>query len=166
MKQLISLEINGETHELAVQPYASLLQVLRETARLTATKRGCDSGGCGCCTVLVDGKARYSCMTLAMQVKDSKITTVEGLRENGGLDVIQQSFIDADAVQCGYCTCGIMMAAKQLLADNPNPDEYDIRKGISGNLCRCTGYTKIVDAIRTAATCSANWYCSSSSGHR
>ena len=91
-------------------------------------------------------------MTLALQVKDRKVTTVEGLRTDGELDVIQQSFIDADAVQCGYCTCGIMMAAKQLLADNPDPGEDDIRKGISGNLCRCTGYTKIVDAIKLAAT--------------
>ena len=151
MKQVITLDINGEVHEVAVQPYDSLLDTLRGTAGLTASKRGCDSGGCGCCTVLVDGKAVYSCMTLALQVGDRKVTTVEGLRTDGELDAIQQSFIDADAVQCGYCTCGIMMAAKQLLADNPDPGEDDIRKGISGNLCRCTGYTKIVDAIKLAA---------------
>ncbi|MCY3750550.1 MAG: (2Fe-2S)-binding protein [Gammaproteobacteria bacterium] len=151
MKQVITLDINGEVHEVAVQPYDSLLDTLRGTAGLTASKRGCDSGGCGCCTVLVDGKAVYSCMTLALQVKGRAVTTVEGLRSNGELDPIQQSFIDADAVQCGYCTCGIMMAAKQLLADNPDPGEDDIRKGISGNLCRCTGYTKIVDAIKLAA---------------
>ena len=151
MKQVITLDINGEVHEVAVQPYQSLLDTLRGTAGLTASKRGCDSGGCGCCTVLVDGKAVYSCMTLALQVKGRAVTTVEGLRSNGELDPIQQSFIDADAVQCGYCTCGIMMAAKQLLADNPDPGEDDIRKGISGNLCRCTGYTKIVDAIKLAA---------------
>ncbi len=152
MKQVITLDINGEVHEVAVQPYDSLLDTLRGTTGLTASKRGCDSGGCGCCTVLVDGRAVYSCMTLALQVGDRKVTTVEGLRSNGELDVIQQSFIDADAVQCGYCTCGIMMAAKQLLADNPDPGEDDIRKGISGNLCRCTGYTKIIDAIKLAAT--------------
>ena len=151
MKQVISLTVNGEAHELAVQPYDSLLDTLRGTAGLTASKKGCDSGGCGCCTVLVDGKAVYSCMTLALQVKGREVTTVEGLRTDGELDVIQQSFIDADAVQCGYCTCGIMMAAKQLLADNPDPGEADIRKGISGNLCRCTGYTKIIDAIKLAA---------------
>ena len=151
MKQVISLTVNGEAHELAVQPYDSLLDTLRGTAGLTASKKGCDSGGCGCCTVLVDGKAVYSCMTLALQVKGREVTTVEGLRTDGELDVVQQSFIDADAVQCGYCTCGIMMAAKQLLADNPDPGEADIRKGISGNLCRCTGYTKIVDAIKLAA---------------
>ncbi|MDE0155480.1 MAG: (2Fe-2S)-binding protein [Gammaproteobacteria bacterium] len=151
MKQVISLNVNNEAHEVAVQPYDSLLDTLRGTAGLTASKRGCDSGGCGCCTVLVDGRAVYSCMTLALQVKGRAVTTVEGLRSNGELDPIQQSFIDADAVQCGYCTCGIMMAAKQLLADNPDPGEDDIRKGISGNLCRCTGYTKIVDAIKLAA---------------
>ena len=151
MKQVISLNVNNEAHEVAVQPYDSLLDTLRGTVGLTASKKGCDSGGCGCCTVLVDGRAVYSCMTLALQVKDRKVTTVEGLRTDGELDAIQQSFIDADAVQCGYCTCGIMMAAKQLLADNPDPGEDDIRKGISGNLCRCTGYTKIIDAIKLAA---------------
>ncbi len=151
MKQVISLDINSELHEVAVQPYDSLLDTLRRTVGLTASKRGCDSGGCGCCTVLVDGKAVYSCMTLAMQVRDKHITTVEGLRNKDELDAIQQAFIDADAVQCGYCTCGIMMAAKQLLSENPDPSEDDIRKGISGNLCRCTGYTKIVDAIKLAA---------------
>ena len=151
MKQVISLNVNNEAHEVAVQPYDSLLDTLRGTVGLTASKKGCDSGGCGCCTVLVDGRAVYACMTLALQVKDRKVTTVEGLRTDGELDAIQQSFIDADAVQCGYCTCGIMMAAKQLLADNPDPGEDDIRKGISGNLCRCTGYTKIVDAIKLAA---------------
>ena len=152
MKQVISLNVNNEAHEVAVQPYDSLLDTLRGTVGLTASKKGCDSGGCGCCTVLVDGRAVYACMTLALQVKDRKVTTVEGLRTDGELDVIQQSFIDADAVQCGYCTCGVMMAAKQLLADNPDPGEDDIRKGISGNLCRCTGYTKIVDAVKLAAT--------------
>ncbi len=151
MKQIIQLDVNDEVHEIAVQPYDSLLRALRETLGLNASKRGCDSGGCGCCTVLLDGKAVYSCMTMAMQVKDRKVTTVEGLGKVAGLDPIQQAFIDADAVQCGYCTCGIMMAAKQLLAENPNPDEDAIRKGISGNLCRCTGYQKIIEAIQLAS---------------
>ena len=151
MKQIIQLDVNDEVHEIAVQPYDSLLRALRETLGLNASKRGCDSGGCGCCTVLLDGKAVYSCMTMAMQVKDRKVTTVEGLGKAAGLDPIQQAFIDADAVQCGYCTCGIMMAAKQLLAENPNPDEDAIRKGISGNLCRCTGYQKIIEAIQLAS---------------
>ena len=152
MKEVIELTINNETHELAVHPYDNLLRTLRETLVLTGTKRGCDSGGCGCCTVLVDGKAVYSCMTMVMSVVGKSITTVEGLAADGELDPIQQAFIDADAVQCGYCTCGIMMASKQLLMENPDPSEAEIRKGISGNLCRCTGYTKIVDAIQLAAT--------------
>lgn len=151
MKQIIKLEINGEVHELAVEPYESLLSTLRNRAGLSGTKRGCDSGGCGCCTVLVDGKAVYSCMTMVMSMQGRKITTVEGLAENGNLDSLQQAFIDAGAVQCGYCTCGIMMASKELLENNPDPDEDEIRKGISGNLCRCTGYQKIVDAIKLAA---------------
>ena len=152
MKQVIQLDVNNEVLEVAVQPHDSLLRTLRETLGLNGSKRGCDSGGCGCCTVLLDGKAVYSCMTLVMQVRDRQVTTVEGLGDGTGLDRVQQAFIDADAVQCGYCTCGIIMAAKQLLAENPNPDEGAIRKGISGNLCRCTGYQKIVDAVHLAAT--------------
>ncbi len=151
MKQIIQLDINNEVHELAVEPYDSLLRTIRDQAGMIGTKRGCDSGGCGCCTVLVDGKAVYSCMTMVMSVQDKKITTVEGLPDKGELDPIQQAFIDAGAVQCGYCTCGIIMASKQLLEDNPAPSEDEIRKGISGNLCRCTGYQKIVDAIKLAA---------------
>ncbi len=151
MKQIIQLDINNELHEVAVEKSDTLIRVLRERLGMQATKRGCDSGGCGCCTVLVDGQAVYSCMTFALSLEGKKVTTVEGLASGGKLDPIQQAFIDADAVQCGYCTCGIMMAARQLLNDNPNPDEDEIRKGISGNLCRCTGYQKIVDAIKLAA---------------
>ena len=151
MKQMIEIDINNEVHECAVEPYDSLLRTIRDKAGMIGTKRGCDSGGCGCCTVLVDGKAVYSCMTMVMSVVDKKIITVEGLPKDGELDPLQQAFIDADAVQCGYCTCGIMMASKQLLADNPNPSEEEIRKGISGNLCRCTGYQKIVEAIKLAS---------------
>ena len=156
MKQIIEIDINDEVHELAVEPYDSLLRTIRDKAGMIGTKRGCDSGGCGCCTVLVDGKAVYSCMTMVMSVQDKKITTVEGLPNNGELDPLQQAFIDAGAVQCGYCTCGIMMASKQLLEDNPDPSEEEIRKGISGNLCRCTGYQKIVDAIKLAAATTNN----------
>ncbi len=151
MKQIINIDINNEVHEVAIEKSDTLIKVLRERLGMQATKRGCDSGGCGCCTVLVDGQAVYSCMTFALSLDGKKITTVEGLVQDGKLDAIQQAFIDADAVQCGYCTCGIMMAARQLLNNNPNPDEEEIRKGISGNLCRCTGYTKIVDAIKLAA---------------
>lgn len=151
MKQIIQINVNNEVHEVAVEKSDTLIRVLRERLGMQATKRGCDSGGCGCCTVLVDGQAVYSCMTFALSLEGKKVTTVEGLAQDGTLDPIQQAFIDADAVQCGYCTCGIMMAARQLLNDNPNPDEDEIRKGISGNLCRCTGYQKIVDAIKLAA---------------
>jgi len=151
MKQVIELEINGEVQELVVEPYDSLLHCLRDGANLLAAKRGCDSGGCGCCTVLVDGEAIYSCMTSVLSVRGKKITTVEGLATDGDLDPIQQAFIDTGAVQCGYCTCGMMMASKNLLDHNPHPTEEEVRKGISGNLCRCTGYTKIVDAVMLAA---------------
>ena len=154
MKQIINIDINNELHQVAIEKSDTLVTVLRERLGMQATKRGCDSGGCGCCTVLVDGRAVYSCMTFALSLEGKKITTVEGLVKDGKLDAIQQAFIDTAAVQCGYCTCGVMMAAKQLLNDNPNPDEEEIRKGISGNLCRCTGYTKIVDAIKLAATSS------------
>jgi carbon-monoxide dehydrogenase small subunit len=152
MKQVIELNINDETHEVAVEPYDTLLRTLRERIGLIGTKRGCDSGGCGCCTVLVDGKAVYSCMTYVRSVTDKAITTIEGLARNGELDPLQEAFIEASAVQCGYCTCGIIMSAKELLSSNSNPDEQEIRKAISGNLCRCTGYSKIVDAIKLAAS--------------
>ncbi len=155
MKQLISLVINGEVHELAVAPQDSLLQVLREDLGLIGTKKGCDTGGCGCCTVQVDGKAVYSCMIYAMSVQDKSVVTIEGVAVNGTLDPLQQAFIDAGAVQCGYCTCGTIMAARELLATVSNPDEEQIRHAIAGNLCRCTGYQKIVDAIKLAAANSA-----------
>ncbi len=155
MKQLISIEINGEVHELAVAPQDSLLHVLREELGLIGTKKGCDTGGCGCCTVQIDGRAVYSCMTYAMSVQGKPVVTIEGITENGQLDPLQQAFIDAGAVQCGYCTCGTIMAARELLATVPDPDESQIRHAIAGNLCRCTGYQKIVDAIKLAAANSA-----------
>jgi carbon-monoxide dehydrogenase small subunit len=151
MKQLISLEVNGEIHELAVALDASLLNVLRDELGLIGAKRGCDSGGCGCCTVHVDGQAVYSCMMYALSAQGLSITTIEGLGEEGKLDALQQAFVQEGAVQCGYCTCGMIMSARQLLRDQPQPGEDDIRHGIAGNLCRCTGYHKIVQAIKTAA---------------
>lgn len=151
MKKLMTLEVNGETHELAVDPDATLLAVLRGQLGLTGPKRGCDSGGCGCCTVHLDGRAVYSCMTYALSAQGRRVTTVEGLGREGALDPLQQAFVDAGAVQCGYCTCGFIMTAKELLAELPDPDEDAIRHGIAGNLCRCTGYQKIVDAIKLAA---------------
>jgi len=151
MKQLVTLNINGEQHELAISPDATLLTVLREDLGLLGTKRGCDTSACGCCTIHIDGKAVYACVVYAMSVQGGEITTIEGLGENGKLDPLQDAFIEAGAVQCGYCTCGMIMSAKQLLNEEPNPDEEQIRHAIAGNLCRCTGYAKIVDAIKMAA---------------
>lgn len=152
MKHLVNLEINGELHELAVESDATLLQVLREELGLQGTKKGCDSGGCGCCTVLLDGRAVYSCMVFAMTAQDKKIMTIEGLMKNGKLDPIQEAFVQAGAVQCGYCTSGMIMATKEFLLSASSPNELEIRQAISGNLCRCTGYHKIVAAIRMAAS--------------
>ena len=153
MKKLITLDVNGESHEVAVEPEESLLQVLRERLELTGPKKGCDSGGCGCCSVHVDGRVVYSCMMYAVGVQGRAVTTIEGVGTSGAsLHPLQQAFIEAGAVQCGYCTCGMIMAAKQLLDEVRNPDEERIRQAISGNLCRCTGYTKIIDAIQLAAS--------------
>lgn len=151
MKKMIELDVNGERHELAVSPDASLLNVLRGELELIGPKKGCDSGGCGCCSVHVDGRVVYSCMMYAVAAQGRAITTVEGIGTAERLHPLQQAFIDAGAVQCGYCTSGIMMAAKELLENTPAPDEDTIRHAIAGNLCRCTGYSKIVDAIKLAA---------------
>jgi carbon-monoxide dehydrogenase small subunit len=151
MKQLISLKVNGEEHELAIAPDATLLKVLRDELGLLGTKRGCDTSACGCCTVHLDGKAVYACVVYAMSVQDRAVTTIEGLGQIGTMDPLQEAFVESGAVQCGYCTCGMIMASRQLLDENPNPDEQQIRHAIAGNLCRCTGYTKIVDAIKLAA---------------
>lgn len=154
MKKLIRLNVNGDDHELAVSPDETLLGVLRGHLDLIGPKRGCDSGGCGCCTVQVDGKAVYSCMMYAVSAQGRDIITIEGIGRDGELDPLQQAFIDAGAVQCGYCTSGIIMVAKELLNTLDNPDEDEIRHAIAGNLCRCTGYQKIVDAIKLAAAAS------------
>ena len=150
MNELVTLEINGERHELAVAPSETLLEVLRNQMRLIGSKRGCDSGGCGCCTVHVDGKAVYSCMVFARSLQNRKVTTIEGLVQDGELDPLQTAFIEEGAVQCGYCTCGMIMTAKEFLATAEQPDEQQIRHAIAGNLCRCTGYHKIVEAIKVA----------------
>jgi carbon-monoxide dehydrogenase small subunit len=150
----ITLEINGAAQQLEVAPSETLLQVLRDRLRLIGAKRGCDSGGCGCCTVHVDGKAVYSCMTFAGSLQDRKVTTIEGLSSGSELDPLQLAFVEEGAVQCGYCTCGMIMSAKEFLATNEQPDEDQIRHAIAGNLCRCTGYTKIVNAIKVAGTSS------------
>jgi carbon-monoxide dehydrogenase small subunit len=152
MKNSVTFEINGERQEFTVAPHETLLQVLRGQTLLIGTKRGCDSGGCGCCTVHVDGKAVYSCMVFARSLQDRKVTTIEGLAPDGELDPLQTAFVEEGAVQCGYCTCGMIMTAKEFLATEDEPDEEQIKHAIAGNLCRCTGYTKIVEAIKVAGT--------------
>lgn len=152
MNQLVRLEINGERMELALEPSETLLHVLRNKLGMIGTKRGCDSGGCGCCTVHVDGKAVYSCMVFAQSLQNRKVTTIEGLAHEGKLDPLQTAFIEKGAVQCGYCTCGMIMTAKEFLQKEPQPDEEQIRHAIAGNLCRCTGYQKIVEAIKAAGS--------------
>ena len=152
MKQMISLQVNGDTYELAVNPWKTLNEVLREDIKLTGTKLGCGTGDCGACTVLIDGKSVSSCLTLAVEVQGMTITTIEGMAPNAEeLHPIQESFIEKGAIQCGYCTPGMIMSTTFLLKNNPHPTEAEIRAGLSGNLCRCTGYNKIVDAIGDAA---------------
>lgn len=151
MKKIISLTVNGVPHELAVEPRRTLLELLREDLGLTGTKKGCGIGDCGTCTVLLDGVATFSCLTLAIQADGCSVETVEGLAENGQLNRLQQAFVDHGAIQCGFCTPGMLMTATELLRRNHHPDEKEIRRAISGNLCRCTGYQKIVEAIRAAS---------------
>ena len=151
MKQLMTLKINGEQHELALSPDTTLLKVLRDELGMLGTKRGCDTSACGCCTVHLDGKAVYSCVVYAAAVQGSEITTIEGIGGDDGPHPLQSAFVEAGAVQCGFCTCGMIMSAKQLLDEQEKPDEEQIRQAISGNLCRCTGYTRIDDAIKLAA---------------
>jgi len=151
MKKIISLTVNGVEHEVAVEPRRTLLEVIREDLGLTGTKKGCGIGDCGTCTVLLDGVATFSCLTLAVQADGCTVETVEGLAENGKLNRLQQSFVDHGAIQCGYCTPGMLMTATELLRRDPHPDEDDIRRAISGNLCRCTGYQKIVEAIQAVS---------------
>jgi len=146
MKQLIELRVNGEVYEIAIQPWRTLLEVLRDIG-LTGAKRGCDEGDCGACTVILDGKPVASCLVLAIEAQGKDILTIEGLAEDGQLHPIQSAFVEHGAIQCGFCTPGMILSAKALLDKNPRPTEEEVRKGISGNLCRCTGYAKIVEAI-------------------
>ncbi len=151
MKQLISLRVNGELHELYVPVHKTLLEVLREDLGLTGTKHGCELGECGACTVLVDGEPVLSCLTLPVEVQGRDIVTVEGLAENSVPHPLQVTFAELNAAQCGYCTPGMLMSAKALLDRNPNPTPEEVREALAGNLCRCTGYVKIVEAVRLAA---------------
>lgn len=147
----VSLVLNGEPKEITVEPNLTLLEVIRDVFGLTGTKEGCGKGECGACTVLVDNKPVNSCLVLISQVEGKNVTTIEGLSSNGDLDTLQQKFIEEGAVQCGYCTPGMIMSAKALLLQNSKPTEEEIKRAISGNLCRCTGYTKIVRAIKSAS---------------
>ena len=151
MKKIkLTLTLNGEKRSLRIDPNLRLLDLLREELRLTGTKEGCGIGECGACTVLLDGKAVNSCLVLAGQCAGREVTTIEGLTPEAGLSPLQQSFLDHGAVQCGFCTPGMIMSASALLEESPQPSEEEIREAISGNLCRCTGYTQIVEAIQAA----------------
>ncbi len=151
MKKNVQLSINGETHTLEVEPHWTLLDLLRDRLGLLGTKRGCDKGDCGTCTVLVDGRPINACLYLAVRADGKAVRTVEGLESGEGLHPLQKAFLEKGAVQCGFCTPGMLMAATSLLETNPNPTEADIRRALSGNLCRCTGYQHIVEAVLSAA---------------
>ncbi len=149
--QTVRLRVNGEERDVAVKPFERLNDVLRATLLLTGTKRGCDTGGCGACTVIVGGRPIYSCMMPAIQAEGKEIVTIEGIARDGKLDPIQEAMIRHGGIQCGFCTPGVIMSAKALLASNPRPTEADIREALAGNLCRCTGYVKIIEAVMMAA---------------
>lgn len=151
MKQLIKLKVNGVEEEVMVEPWWTLARVLRDELHLTGVKIGCDVGDCGTCTVLINGKAVKSCLYLAMKARGKDILTIEGLKGGGEeLHPLQEAFLEHFAVQCGYCTPGMILMAKSLLDENPDASEEEIRAGLSGNLCRCTGYVKIVEAVMAA----------------
>ena len=150
-KQLITLTVNGREREVAVEPHWTLLETVRETLGLTGPKEGCGTGDCGACTMVVDGRIVTSCLMLAPQANGRDVTTIEGLQGNGSLDPVQQAFIDAGGLQCGFCIPGMIVAARNLLDDNPSPTLDQIREGLAGNLCRCTGFTKIYEAVELAA---------------
>ena len=150
-KQLLSLTVNGEAHEVAVDSRDTLLRVIRDCLGLTGTKDGCGEGECGACTVLLDGKPVCSCIMLALDAQGCEVTTIEGIAEDGKLHPLQEAFVQHGAIQCGFCTPGMILSAKALLDENPDASDEEIRAGIVGNLCRCTGYTHIVTAIKAAA---------------
>lgn len=151
MKKPLQLTVNGELRQVLVEPYYSLLDALRDDIRLTGTKKGCDEGDCGACTVFLNGKPVTSCMVLAHSAHDSEVTTIEGLANLEELHPVQQAFVDYGGLQCGFCIPGLIMSATALLQENPNPTEEEVRFGIGGNLCRCTGYSKVVEAVLAAA---------------
>jgi aerobic-type carbon monoxide dehydrogenase small subunit (CoxS/CutS family) len=149
-KDLIELRVNGRSHELAIEPNALLLDVLRQDLGLTGSKRACDDSSCGACTVQVDGTTMLSCTLLAASCEEQEITTIEGVTEHGALAAIQKAYGDWGGAQCGYCTPGFIMTVRSLMAENPDPSESEIRAALSSNLCRCTGYSQMYEAIRSA----------------
>lgn len=151
MRELLTLHVNGERREVAAQPHHTLLEVLREDMGLIGTKHGCELGECGACTVLVDGEPVLSCLMLPVEVQDCGITTIEGLEDNGRLHPLQETFAELGAAQCGYCTPGMLLSGAALLRDHPRPTREQMKEALAGNLCRCTGYTKIYEAIDAAA---------------
>ncbi len=150
-KQIVSMVVNGEEIDVAVSPNTTLLEVLRNDLNLTGVKEGCSEGVCGSCTVLMDGNPVRSCITLALEAEGASILTIEGLSSKGKLHPIQEAFIEKGAVQCGFCTPGMILSSKALLDRNPNPSDEDIKTALAGNFCRCTGYAKILEAVRAAA---------------
>ncbi|MBI2089275.1 MAG: (2Fe-2S)-binding protein [Deltaproteobacteria bacterium] len=150
MKIPVKLKVNGEIYDVAIAPYRTLVDVLREEIHLTGTKKGCDVGDCGACTVLLDGKAVNACLILAATVQEAEITTIEGLAQNGKLHPLQEAFIKEGAVQCGFCVPGVLMSLKALWDSNPNPTLEEAKTAMAGNLCRCTGYTKMFKAVEAA----------------
>ena len=151
MKKTICLVVNGDQYEVAVEPRQTLLEVLRDSLGLTGTKRGCGTGDCGACTVLLDGLPVNSCLVLAVDAKGKDVLTIEGLADGNKLHPIQEAFIEHGGLQCGYCTPGMILSAKALLDENPRPTDEEVKSAIAGNLCRCTGYVKIVESVLAAA---------------
>ena len=149
--KLVKITVNVKHYEISVPPWRTLLEIIREDLKLTGTKEGCGLGECGACTVIMDGKIVNSCLVLATEADGKQITTIEGLTDGDKLHPIQQAFVDHGGLQCGFCTPGMIMSAKALLDENPTPTEDEIKRGIAGNLCRCTGYTKIIESIKAAA---------------
>ena len=153
MKKILKLTVNGDRYEVAVPPWRMLVDVLRDDLGLTGTKRGCGIGTCGVCTVIMEGKAILSCLTLAVECEGKSIQTIEGISSAEELHPVQRAFIEEGAIQCGYCTPGIVMTAKALLDERPHPSDGEIREALAGTFCRCTGHIKIMDAVKKASQC-------------